>query len=125
MSYRYQNLQTQAVMRYIIDTYGAEPEFLWEKYPHVCIFRNERTRKWFTLVNRIKARQLGVDADGEVEILNLHFDRHQARDFVQTHPNLFPAYHMNKDNWFSVLLDGGLSDEAIFELIEKSYLLSN
>ena len=31
---------------------------------------------------------------------------------------------MNKDNWTTVILDGGLSDEMVFGLIKKSYLLS-
>ena len=32
---------------------------------------------------------------------------------------------MNKNNWITVLLDGTLPDELIYELIKKSYLLSN
>lgn len=67
-----------------------------------------------------------VDArDGDVEVLNLRFDRHAAPDFVKTHQNFFPAYHMNKDNWYSILLDGGLENSAIFALIAKSFELVN
>ncbi|MBR2839897.1 hypothetical protein IKE82_01020 [Candidatus Saccharibacteria bacterium] len=32
---------------------------------------------------------------------------------------------MNKNNWYSILLDGKLDNDALFELIEKSYLLVN
>jgi len=32
---------------------------------------------------------------------------------------------MNKNNWYPVLLDGKIDNNAIFEIIEKSYLLIN
>ena len=33
----------------------------------------------------------------------------------------YPAYHMNKKNWISIILDDNLSDEDIIDLISKSY----
>ncbi|MBR3180376.1 MmcQ/YjbR family DNA-binding protein [Candidatus Saccharibacteria bacterium] len=121
----YQEQQTKDVIAHIVDAYEAEPEFLWEKYPGFCIFRNDRNRKWFALIGKITARQFGLERDGDVEVLNLRFDRHAALDFVKTHQNFFPAYHMNKDNWYSILLDGGLENSAIFALIAKSFELVN
>ena len=121
----YKQKQTKDVIAHITDAYDAEPEFLWEKYPGFCIFRNDRNRKWFALITQITARQLGLDRDDDVEVLNLRFDRHEALDFTSSHENFFPAYHMNKSNWYSVLLDGKLDNDAVFELIEKSYLLVN
>ena len=32
-----------------------------------------------------------------------------------------PAYHMNKNYWVSILLDGSLPDEQIAPLLELSY----
>ncbi|MBR1795699.1 MmcQ/YjbR family DNA-binding protein [Candidatus Saccharibacteria bacterium] len=77
------------------------------------------------MITQITARQLGLDRDGDVEVLNLRFDRHEALDFISSHENFFPAYHMSKNNWYSVLLDGKLDNDAVFELVEKSYLLVN
>ena len=34
----------------------------------------------------------------------------------------YPAYHMNKKNWITVLLDGTVADEKMISLIEESYL---
>ena len=51
--------------------------------------------------------------------------KNQALDFAESNDHIFPAYHMNKNNWITILLDGSLSDELISELIKKSYLLSN
>jgi len=121
----YKQKQTQEIIAHIINSYNAKPEFLWKKYPEFCIFRNDRNKKWFALITQITAKQFGLGFDGNVEVLNLRFDRHEALDFTSTHENFFPAYHMNKNNWYSILLDGKLSNNTIFELIEKSYLLVN
>jgi len=39
--------------------------------------------------------------------------------------HIFPAYHMNKNNWITIWLDGTLPNGLVFELIKKSYLLSD
>ena len=39
--------------------------------------------------------------------------------------NAFPAYHMNKQHWYTLFLDERLSDDEIVDLIEKSYVLVN
>lgn len=36
----------------------------------------------------------------------------------------FPAYHMNKENWISILLDGTVSADEIKPLLELSYQLT-
>ena len=38
-----------------------------------------------------------------------------------TEPGFLPAYHMNKTNWISVLLDETVPDEKIFPLLDLSY----
>lgn len=35
----------------------------------------------------------------------------------------FPAYHMNKQHWYTLLLDDTQSDNQVMELIRKSYAL--
>ena len=37
----------------------------------------------------------------------------------------FPAYHMNKENWISILLDGSVSRDEIQKLITLSYELTS
>ena len=127
--------QTNRAVKHIKTEYGVEPEFLWpEKYPSYCVFRHGDNRKWFALVATIAARSLGIEGtklgrdkehDDTVEIINLKFDKNQTYDFAETSDHIFPAYHMNKNNWITVVLDGGLSDEMVFELIRKSYLLTD
>jgi predicted DNA-binding protein (MmcQ/YjbR family) len=38
------------------------------------------------------------------------------------HPDtVLPGYHLNKRHWVTVLLDGGLPEDVVSELIEQSY----
>ena len=39
-------------------------------------------------------------------------------------PAVVPAYHMNKEHWISVILDGTMTDDEIIPLIEDSFLLT-
>ena len=36
----------------------------------------------------------------------------------------YPAYHMNKDKWITIRLDGGVDGEEIQRLIQLSYELT-
>ena len=120
----YRNKQTNAVVEHIKDVYGVEPEFLWpERFPAYAVFRHLNNRKWFALTAVVSGKSLGLDDDREVEIVNLKFDRGQTHDFAETSDHIFPAYHMNKNNWITVMLDGTLPDGLVFELVRKSYLL--
>ena len=38
--------------------------------------------------------------------------------------NLFAEDNMNKKNWITIILDGYIKTEKIFEYIDKSYLLA-
>ncbi|MBR3163953.1 MmcQ/YjbR family DNA-binding protein [Candidatus Saccharibacteria bacterium] len=117
--------QIDTIMDYIRAEYGAEPEFLWpERYPSYAVFRHRENRKWFALVATISSKSLGMKDDKLIDVVNLKFDKSQTYDFAETSDHIFPAYHMNKNNWITVWLDGALSDELIFGLIEKSFALS-
>ncbi len=122
----YENPQITTIIEHIKTEYGTEPEFLWpERYPGYAVFRHGDNRKWFALVASISGKSLGLKNDGKIDVINLKFDKNQTYDFAETSDHVFPAYHMNKNNWITVWLDGTLPNGLIFELIKKSYLLSD
>lgn len=56
-----------------------------------------------------------------MEIINVKVDP----DTVMQHLNqggIYPAYHMNKKHWISILLDDTFSDDEIMEYIKKSQM---
>jgi len=118
--------QADIVVEHIKSEYGADPEFLWpDRYPSYAVFRHDSDGKWFALVATISSKSLGLKDDKEIDIINLKFDKNQTYNFAETGDHIFPAYHMNKNNWITIVLDGELPDELVFELVQKSFLLSD
>lgn len=117
--------QANIVVEHIKSGYGANPEFLWpDRYPSYAVFRHSDNKKWFALVATISSKSLGLKEGKAIDVINLKFDKNQTYDFAETSDHIFPAYHMNKNNWITIWLDGTLPNGLIFELIKKSYLLS-
>ena len=121
----YKSEQANKVIEHMRAEYGAEPEFLWpERYPNYAIFRHGDNRKWFALVGVVSRKSLGLADDADVEIINLKFDKNQTYDFAETSDHIFPAYHMNKKSWVTVVLDGTVPLTEIKKLLDKSYTLT-
>jgi predicted DNA-binding protein (MmcQ/YjbR family) len=111
--------QTNRIANLIYEKYKVSPEFLWEKFPGYGVFRSKKNNKWFGIVTNIDKSKLVLNQAGEIEVINLKLD-----DKVQEYLSLkgiYPAYHSNKKNWVSVILDDTLKDEEIMNLVDISY----
>jgi len=53
--------------------------------------------------------------------LNLKCDPDHALALRAMHEAVLPGYHMNKGHWNTVILDGSIANEEIFEMIDHSY----
>ena len=125
MSHSY-HPQTKRVLEHIANEYGVQPEFLWPEHtPECCVFRNSRNRKWFGIIMVIPGNKLGLDTNQSLDIIDLKFNSGEALDFANNTPNIFPGWHMNKRNWITLVLDDRMPDEAVFSLINKSFLLAD
>lgn len=113
----------EKLTRHLSDAYGAEAEHAFQKYPEIIVFRRADNRKWFALVNRLPCRKLGLDRAGEVDILNVKCDPILLGS-LRGKRGYLPAWHMNKDNWITVLLDGSVPDQEIEGLLAVSYDLT-
>ena len=110
------------LIAYIFDTYSTEPEYPW--MDENFIFRHSGNRKWFAVGMRIRYGTLGIAKDGLADIVDVKcgpFLMGAYRD----QPGILPGYHMNKDNWITILLDGSADDGLIRELLQVSYDLTN
>lgn len=112
----------EQALQYIKDTYGADPEYLWEDGENAAI-RHPRTQKWFAvLIQNLPKSKFGLDSDKRVDVLNLKCDPLMTHA-VTAGGGCFPAYHMNKEHWISVLLDGTVPMEDLMFLIDLSFSL--
>ena len=67
--------------------------------------------------------KLNIDKQGMVDIINLK-NIPEIIGGLRKQPGILPAYHMNKEHWITVLLDGSVSEEKINDLIDVSYELT-
>ena len=113
----------EKVFNFIKETFGAQPEYLWEDSPDTAAIRNKRNKKWFAAyIGNLKKSKLGLNGEGTVDILNLKCDPLFQYTLVDN-IGIFKAYHMNKTHWISVLLDGTVEMERLKFLICESYSL--
>ena len=59
----------------------------------------------------------------DVDILNVKCDPVLSGS-LRIQPGILPAYHMNKENWISILLDGTVDVKQIFTLLDMSFELT-
>lgn len=109
--------------RLIGSEYGVKPDYPWAKYPTFAVFRHKENKKWFAVIMTIDKRKIGIDNDGKINVVNLKRDA----NFISTvnlQQGVFPAYHMNKEHWLTVLLDGSVKEENIKFLLALSFDLT-
>ena len=112
--------QANRIAEMIHSVYHDEPEFAWEKYPDFGIFKNPQNKKWYGLVFNIDISKLDKNSRGKVEAINIKVSTNKIPKLLKQ-KGFFPAYHMNKKNWLTIVLDDTLKDEEIFSYIKESH----
>ncbi len=96
-----------------------------EEVRQICISRKGVTEGFafdeLTLVLKVGGKMFALlDLDNNPSI-NLKCDPERAVDLREHYDSILPGYHMNKQHWNTVILDGSLPDKLIAELIGHSY----
>ena len=112
--------QSNRIVKAIKEKYGDDPEFEWEKFPGYATFKNKESKKWYGLIMNLDKNKLDKKSKGEVEIINIKLDSNKIESLLKLE-GFYPAYHMNKKSWISIILNNTISDEDIMNLIERSY----
>ena len=110
------------LIRYVAERFSTEPEYPWDD--ENCICRHPGNRKWFAVLMRVPCEKLGFPREGMADIVNFKCSP-LLMGAYRPQPGILPGYHMNKDHWLSILLDGSAEDSLIRELFELSYDLTN
>lgn len=112
----------ETVFAYIKRKYKISPEYPWAKYDSNAVFRHSDNKKWFALVMGVERNKLGLSDAGYVDVIDLKIDDMMFRDMLLQKEGILPGYHMNKDHWITVLLDGTVEENMIYDLIDASFL---
>lgn len=111
---------TYRVIDYCRNKYGDEVEYLWKDTPRNGICRRKDNKKWYLALLSVKGSKLGQSTDDIIEVINLRVPADNMQNLLNN-PNIYPAYHMNKKHWISIILDGSVSIKNICESIDTSY----
>jgi len=101
------------------DLFGTKPDYPFDEDFETAAFRHTSTRKWYALVMNISRRKLGLDSDEITTVVNLKLPIEMLGSFDKS-DGVYPAYHMNKLHWISVLLADAPYDLVSF-LVSVSY----
>ena len=110
------------LIQYVAERFSADAEYPWND--DNFIFRHHGNRKWFAVIMRIPYGRLRIDKDGDVDIVDVKCGP-LLMDAYRKQPGILPGYHMNKDHWITIMLDGSTDDILIKELFEISYDLTD
>ncbi len=78
--------------------------------------------KWYALLMTVDGEKLDGEKRGPVRVMNLKVDPLKRESFLDG-GHFFPAYHMNKTHWMTVLLDDGLDWEKAERILAESFRL--
>ena len=77
-----------------------------------------------TLVFKVMNKIFALISEDETPLrINLKCDPDEAQILRGMHKSIISGYHMNKEHWNTVILDGSLPDELIYKFIDDSYNL--
>lgn len=91
------------------DAYGTLPDYPFEEDFETAVLRHADTRKWYGIVMRVSRRKFGLDSDEVIDVVNLKLPMEMYGSFGAA-DGVYPAYHMNKLHWISVLLPDAPED---------------
>ena len=109
----------QFFLDYCLDTFCTSPDYPFDEDFETAVLRHADNRKWFALLMKVSRRKFGFDSDETVDIVNLKLPVEMFGSFGKD-DGVYPAYHMNKLHWISVLLPDA-TDETIAFLTGVSY----
>ena len=114
---------TNELIEYVLETYGVKPEYLWPDYPETFVFRHPDNRKWFGVVMDVERGKLGLSGTGKVFLLDVKTGPILGGSFLGQ-PGIVKAWHMNKNHWLGVLLDGSAAEQTVRELLDLSFSMT-
>lgn len=78
-----------------------------------------------TLVFKVNGKMFALtNLTGDLTI-NLKCNPEKAVELREMYPAVEPGYHMNKQHWNTIRIDGSISESLIKEWIDNSYNLVN
>ena len=108
------------LMEYCERKFGTEPEAPWEDSPDAYTFKTAKRNKWYALFMTIPYKSLGLAAKGTLDVVNIKLPPEKVLELIDR-VHFYPAYHMNKKHWITIVLDKEVDEPLVQQLLEESY----
>ena len=103
----------QTFITHCLTTYNTTPDYPFDEDFETAVLRHADNRKWYAIVMRVSRRKFGFDSDEIIDVVNLKLPLEMFGSFDAS-DGVYPAYHMNKRHWISVLLPDAPEDIVHF-----------
>ena len=98
-----------------------------EAYRNYCLSKKEVTEEFpfddTTLVYKVMGKIFTITDIDHFESINVKCDPATAIQLREAYEGVSPGYHMNKRHWNTVLTDGTIPDQLLYQWIDDSYKL--
>ena len=112
-------MKKEEIFEYVKKQYGTVPEYLWAQSPDNAVLRH-KNGKWYAVVMTVEKSKLGLEGKDPVDIMDVKCDPDMTNMIIQTY-GFLPGYHMNKQHWITILLDGSVSEAKTLDFLDMSY----
>ena len=112
-------MDKQAFFDYCRVTYGTTPDYPFDGDFETAVLRHTDNKKWYAIVMKVSRHKLGLASDEVIDVVNLKLPTEMFGSFGAA-DGVYPAYHMNKLHWVSVLLPDAPRDVVEF-LVNVSF----
>ena len=109
----------QEFLEYCLNTYGTSPDYPFDEDFETAVLRHSDNRKWYAIVMKVSRRKFEIDNDEVIDVVNLKLPTEMFGSFGAA-DGVYPAYHMNKLHWISLLLPDAPDDVLRF-LVNVSF----
>ena len=109
----------QEFIEYCLDTYSTSPDYPFDEDFETAVLRHADNKKWYAIVMRVSRYKFGFDSNEVIDVVNLKLPTEMFGSFGVA-DGVYPAYHMNKLHWISVLLPDAPNDVVQF-LVSVSF----
>ena len=116
-------MNRQKLEKNIIKSYKVQAEYPWIKSPTFAVFRHQENKKWFAVVMTIEKSKLGFKQEGKIDVINLKCDPNLLPSMLEQE-GVFPAYHMSKRHWLTIIIEE-IAEDLLNFLLALSYDLTS
>lgn len=114
-------MNRKEVFELVKNKYGTEPDYPWND--RNAVLRHCDNKKWFGLIVEVGPNKIGLEGNELIDVLTVKCDP-LIIGSLRNKPGYHSAYHMNKEMWISIRLDGSVSKDEIENMISISYNLT-